>query len=139
MSRSARLIIWLGGVAAIAAFVWLTLDSIRVLSSIDERKAAIDFDSGAYYLLLLSALFVLFLADALNLLGRKRFVEKAGGKLLIGSFFISLLLANIIPIYFKAKLEQAGYVACKDPRSISRTARGQSLIFVLGECPEESE
>lgn len=138
MSRSARLTIWLCGLAALVAFIWLIFDSIRVLNSLEEQQAAIDFDSGTHYLLLLSVLFVIFLADVLNLLGKKRFVEKAGGKLLIGSFFISLLLANIIPMYFKAKLGQAGYVECKDPRSISRTARGESLIFVLGRCPGDN-
>lgn len=136
MPVSTRIVIWGCGIIPIAALIWLVIDSMRVMNAIREKNQYIHFDSGAYYLILLTSLLVIFVCHRLNLSGKQRAVDQYGGKMLIGVFVVGLILANVLPLYFKSLFNSAGYHACDDPRSISRTARGSSVIYALGSCPD---
>lgn len=123
-------------IAALFAVAYILYDAITIINAISNSQNIIQYDSGVYYLLLLS---VFWLMSFIEYKGRKNGLESVSsytGKSIIIWFLVTLLLANIIPFYWQHKFESHGYTACHDPEEINRVARGDSFVMMKGTCEE---
>jgi len=121
-------------VAALFAVVYALYDAISVINAITNNQNIIPYDSGIYYLLLLS---VFWLMSFIEYTGRKNGLESVStyaGKSIVIWFLATLLLANIIPWYLQHEFDTHEYFACHDPAEINRVTRGESFIMKKGAC-----
>lgn len=132
--KTARIIFIILNILAFLSIYFVFIEHIRILSDIDERKVQIPFDSGVYYLLLMSVVWLFSLIQFVGLKNNKSSLVKYANQISIAWFIFMLILANLLPFYVKGKLEDAGYRKCSDPREISRVARGESSIYSYGKC-----
>jgi hypothetical protein len=119
---------------AIVAFGYVIYDINSISQSIADKQSAITYDSGTYYLLLLS---VFWPASYIEYTGRTKGIEAVApfaSKLILFWFLATLLLANVIPWLVEHQFESHQYVACENPASITRVARGESLIYKKHSC-----
>lgn len=133
-------------ILAIPAVGYAVYDYFRVMREMANENSLIEFDSGTYYLTLMSVFWLLLVIQkgGLNLeikpvnhtlfFRLSSFVHKKMGAFLVVWFVGCLVISNIVPIYVNYKFERSNYLKCKNLNEISRTARGNSWIYTKGEC-----
>lgn len=133
-ARTAQAIIYVLDVLAVPAVAYCIYDSIRVHRAITDTAPEIGFDSGIYYLLLASVMWVL---TAIQIIGLKRgaaFRPHRASMALMVWFVACLALANVLPNHIISSLETAGYQPCVDAGEVSRVSRGVSRVYRLNGC-----
>jgi hypothetical protein len=144
-------------VSSIPIVFYPVYEHYNVLSAIKLGEREVYFDTGTYYLLLMSCFWLLYLIQVSGIYLEKTkgiklqpgfeckgltrscykvanlMVSKAG-VLVVGWFLCTLLMAIVLPVVVSSTLNAAGYVACKDPREVSRVAKGKSLVYTKGQC-----
>ncbi|MBT0961110.1 hypothetical protein [Denitromonas iodatirespirans] len=137
-ARTAQAIIYVLDVLAVPAVAYCIYDSVRVQRAIAAAAPEIGFDSGIYYLLLASVMWVL---TAIQIVGLKRgaaFRPHRAGMVLVIWFVTCLSLANVLPYLITRTLEAAGYQPCRDTREVSRVSRGVGRVYRLNGCEDHS-
>lgn len=109
---------------------YLVFDIYRVERSIAKQEDIIFYDSGISFLLLSSVFWALTLIQYLGLRKSENTIYRHASVFLVGWFVASLAIAFSIPQLQKSRFEKTSYVACDDPKSISRVSRGKSLIYI---------
>lgn len=132
--KTAQITFIILNILAFLSIYFVFIEHIRILSGIDEHKIQIPFDSGVYYLLLMSVVWLFSIIQYVGLRNSESLLVKYANQVSIAWFIFTLVLANLLPFYIKGKLEDAGYSECSDPREISRVARGESNIYSLEKC-----
>lgn len=132
--KTAQIIFLAFNFIAILAVAYAVYDFIRVTAAVDRSEEVLPFDSGTYYLLLMSVFWVLSIIQYVGLKNKHARLVKYSNQILIGWFLSMLLLANLIPNYLSNKIEDAGYIKCIDPREISRVSKGESILYIKGSC-----
>ncbi|KKO45284.1 hypothetical protein WG68_11205 [Arsukibacterium ikkense] len=115
---------------ACMAVGYLGYDIYRVEQAIRLQAEIISYDSGNSFLLLSSVFWLFSLIQFLGLRKSKSIVFKRANEFVLAWFIATLVIAYSIPQLQKSRFEKASYVACDNPRSISRVSRGKSLIYV---------
>ena len=128
--KTAQIIFIIFNILALFAVGYAVNDLLFVLSSIKEQSNVIPFDTGTYYLLLMTVFWVLSIIQYFGIRNKQSKMLKHGGLVVIGWFVFTLLLANAFPYYLTNKLEKAGYERRDDPNEISRVSRGASYLYV---------
>ena len=131
-------------IISIPASLYPFYESGIALSEFNRGAKAIEFDSGVFYMCLVS---IFWPAALIHFCGMQYLRDQKGKsnkisqwiyvnatKISISWFIASLILANIAPFLILRKFENAGYIKCDDPREVSRISRGRSLILVKGNC-----
>jgi len=136
--KTAQIIFVVFNLLALPIAAFTVYEFYTVNAAIGQKKEVIYFDSGTYYLLLITVFWVM---SAIQYTGKNstrgmKLVKKYAGLILIGYFIGMLILANVIPYYFQSKFTQSGYYPCDDPKEISRMARGSSIIYSKVACSE---
>ena len=134
--RSARMALILLNILSFPLFVYAIYEFASNYSAITHHEKLIHMDSGTYYLLLTSIFWLLPIIEYIGLRndqGRK-WVDKYAGAIVIFWFIVMLILANFLPYILHSKAINSGYLQCKDPREVNRTARGSSYIYSLNGC-----
>lgn len=121
-------------ILSVFVVAYVVYDFITVTNAVEVKNSVILFDSGTYYLLLMSIFWVLGVIQYSGLRNKESKILKFGNQVIVIWFIFTLLLANLIPLYLANKFEEAGYVKCKDIREISRVSRGESIIYKIGAC-----
>lgn len=130
---------------ACLAVGYLGYDIYRVEHALQQRAEVIAYDSGVSFLLLSSVLWALSLIQYMGLRQSNNIIYQHASMFLVAWFVATLVIAYSIPQLQKSRFETASYVACDNPRSISRVSRGKSLIYVkvndnqLEILPEEAK
>jgi len=132
--KTAQLIFIIFNIIALFAVAYTIYDFINVINAIEAQVRVIPFDSGTYYLLLMSVFWVLSIIQYAGLKNKQARLLKYGNQFLVAWFLLMLLLANLIPSYLSSTLEKADYVKCVDPREISRIAKGESSYYTKNDC-----
>ena len=132
--KTAQIIFVIFNLIAILAIAYSAYDFISVSDAVEKREDVVPFDSGTYYLLLMSLFWVLSIIQYAGLKNKQASLLKYGNQISVGWFLFMLLLANLIPNYLSNKLEDAGYIKCVDPQEISRVAKGESNLYIKGSC-----
>ena len=132
--KTAQIIFVIFNLLAILAVAYAAYDFISVSDAIEIGEKIVPFDSGTYYLLLMSLFWVLSIIQYAGLKNKHARLLKHGNQFLVGWFLFMLLLANLIPNYLSNKLEDAGYIECVDPKEISRVSKGKSSLYIKGSC-----
>jgi len=117
-------------VLSVCAVAYVVYDFFNVITAIEVEAELVPFDSGTYYFLLMSVFWVLSVIQYVGLKNKHAKMLKFGNQILVFWFVMMILLANIIPYYLVNKLEVAGYMKVKDPREISRVAKGESSFYI---------
>ena len=128
--RMAHAVLWLLDLLALAGVLWCVQDVMRVQNALAGGASPIPLDSGIYYLLVGT---VLWLMTAIQIAGLKRgqsAVARWASPAILAWFAATLVLANVLPDRLADTLTAAGYHAIDDPREISRVSRGASVVFV---------
>ena len=130
---------------ACLAVGYLGYDIYRVEHALQQRAEVIAYDSGVSFLLLSSVLWSLSLIQYMGLRQSNNIIYQHASMFLVTWFVATLVIAYSIPQLQKSRFEKASYVACDNPKSISRVSRGKSLIYVkvndnqLEILPEEAK
>jgi len=132
--RMAKLVFLIINILSVFAVAYAIYDFIDVITAIEVNQKNIPFDSGTYYLLLISVSWVLSIIQYSGIKNKKSWFVEHGNQVTVYWFVLMLLLANLIPYYLTNKLEDAGYVKCDDLAEISRVAKGESSIYKKSEC-----
>lgn len=132
--KTAQRIFIFFNIIAVILIAYVINDFISVLSSIDVEKDKINFDTGIYYFFMITIFWVFSVIQYVGLRNSESLLVKYANQVSIAWFIFTLVLANLLPLYVKGKLEDAGYSECSDPREISRVARGISSIYSLEKC-----
>jgi len=134
--KTAQIIVEFLNILAFFAVGYAIYEFYTVNSAISNKATSIPFDTGTYYLLLISVVWLMRIIQYSALRSTKvtKYIEKHGNQLVIGWFIGTLVLANLIPYYLQSKLEENEYLACHDPAEISRAAKGESLIYTKSDC-----
>lgn len=120
---------------SIFAVAYVAYDFIDVSSAVKKKEDFIPFDTGAYYLLLMSVFWVFSVIQYAGINNKYSNILKHANQIVVFWFVLMLALANLIPYYLTNKLDEAGYKKCKDPAEISRVAKGESLVYIKSsEC-----
>jgi hypothetical protein len=127
--KTAQLIFLVFNLLAILAVGYAIYDFIEVNRFITTGRVKIAFDSGTYYLLLMSIFWVL---GTIQMLGKRnnQTPPKYSSLWVVGWFILMLVLANVMSYYIENRFEHNGYVKHDDPDEISRIAKGESSIYV---------
>lgn len=132
--KTAKIIMIVLNLLAIPAVFFTAYDAVRIYDAVEINADIIPFDTGTYYFLLAS---ILWLISALEIIQSKWqsnwFAQKAS-HVIAGWFIFCLILANIIPYHLEKKITDAGYIPCHNQEEISRVAKGESLIFQKSDC-----
>jgi hypothetical protein len=132
--KTAQILFVVFNILAILAVGYCIVDYIDISQAIDDKLPAIPFDTGTYYLLLMSVFWVLAVVQILGVRNKSNSAPKWAGAWLLGWFIFCLLLANVIPYQLTQSLIASGYVPCDNPAEISRVSRGESNIYQLDTC-----
>ncbi|WP_372625389.1 hypothetical protein [Arsukibacterium sp.] len=130
---------------ACLAISYLGYDIYRVEYALQQRAEVIAYDSGISFLLLSSVIWALSFIQYMGLRQSKNIVCKHASMFLVAWFVATLVIAYSIPQLQKSRFSKASYVACDNPKSISRISRGESLIYVksndnqLARLPEKAK
>lgn len=141
----AKIIFILFVLIAIPASIYPFLEAGEALTALSKNENEIYFDTGVFYLFLMSSMIVMGCMEMLArvsategkqtsplIINLGEVTKKYASKILIGWFLFTLVVANVAPIYVNYELENAGYQSCHDPREISRVSPGKSLIYLKG-------
>jgi hypothetical protein len=134
----AHAVFWLLDLLALAGVLWCVQDFMRVQGALAGGTSPIPLDSGIYYLLVGT---VLWLMTAIQIVGLKRgqtAVARWASPVILAWFAGTLVLANVLPDRLADTLTAAGYHAIDDPREISRLSRGKSVIYVKERAEKRS-
>ncbi|MAD73987.1 MAG: hypothetical protein CML20_04180 [Rheinheimera sp.] len=112
---------------------YLVFDIYRVEQAIAKQEEIVFYDSGISFLLLSSVFWALSLIQYLGLRKSENTIYRHASVFLVGWFVASLAIAYSISIVQKSRLEEASYLACDAPESLSRVSRGKSLIYIKSE------
>jgi len=132
--KTAQVIFIIFNILAIFSVTYALYDFINITSAVKKQEEIILFDSGTYYLLLMSVFWVLSLIQYAGLKNKLASLLKYANQALLAWFLMMILLANLIPGYLSDKLEAAGYTKCDDPREISRVSKGESSFYIKSGC-----
>ena len=132
--KTAQIVFFIFNLLAVIAVYYAIEDFISVLTSLSDAKDQIDFDSGTYYLLLMSIFWVLSFIQYAGLENSESAISRYASQIVIGWFLIMLVAANVIPSYLENQLESAGYVKCADPDEVARLGRGESSVYMILNC-----
>ena len=132
--KTAQRIFIFFNIVAVILIAYVVDDFISILSSIEEMKDKINFDSGIYYFFLITIFWVFSLIQYVGLRNGESSIVKYANQISVLWFISMLILANLVPFYVKGKLVEAGYSKCSDTREISRVAKGESSIYSLEKC-----
>ena len=132
--KTAQVIFIIFNILAIFSVTYAIYDFINITSAVKKQEEIIPFDSGTYYLLLMSVFWVLSLIQYTGLKNKLASLQKFANQALLAWFLTMILLANLIPAYLSDKLETAGYTKCDDPREISRVSKGESSFYIKSGC-----
>jgi hypothetical protein len=136
MKKKAQIFFIITNFLAIPVVGYAFFDFYAVTTAIANGKPQIPFDSGTYYFLLMSIFWVFLIVQQIGLRNPKSKVLEYANSLFIIWFIAMLVLANVIPFYLQNKFESAGYTKCHNPAEVSRISRGESSIYVKGNCPD---
>ncbi len=127
--KLAQYIFILLNVLAIPCLILPILTILRVWQEATDDQAFITFDSGEFYLLIMTVFWVMALIQYAGLKGKfPKLIQNATGAM-IGWLAFTLILANLIPSTLTNHIEQAGYQQCDIPKERARIAKGEELIF----------
>jgi len=132
--KTAQIIFVVLNILSLFAVAYVLYDYIWIKRSITDRVDVIYFDSGIYYFLLMSVFWWMFAIQYEGLRKAESKFLKHANQIIIVWFIFMLILANIIPVNLKNKMQSAGYVKCVDGREISRVSKGESSFYKLGGC-----
>ena len=132
--RTAQVVFIVFNILAIFAVAYVLKNYIEVNNAISGKVPVIPFDTGTYYLLLMSVFWWMSVLQFVGSRNGKSSLLKYGNQILVVWFVLMLMLANMIPFSITNKMETAGYVKCEDSREISRVSKGESSYFTLGGC-----
>lgn len=133
--NTAYIILGLLNLLAFPAVIYSFYGIVETQQAIMRMDDQIPHDSGTYYLLLMSIFWVFTFVE---IAGRRQMLKpitRWAGPLVLGWLILGLVVANIIPYWLGRSLTSAGYIACHDPKEISRVGRGESLIYQKTPCP----
>ncbi|SEA80273.1 hypothetical protein [Alkalimonas amylolytica] len=128
--KTAQLVFVFLNILAVFAVGYLVYDICRVEQALQQQQPVIAYDSGVSAVLLMSIFWLLSLVQYTGLKHKTSIIYRHAGLLLMGWFIGSVIIAYLIPFAQKNRFEYAGYFPCSNPASISRVARGSSLIYV---------
>lgn len=128
--KTAQLVFVFLNILAVFAVGYLVYDIYRVEQALQQQQPVIAYDSGVSALLLMSIFWLLSVVQYTGLKHKTSVIYRHAGLLLISWFIGSVMIAYLIPFMQKNRFEHAGYFPCSNPASISRVARGSSLIYV---------
>ncbi len=134
--KSAQIVFVIFNLLAIPVVIFAFYEYFQVNAAMVRKDEVIPFDTGTYYLLLASIFWVMWV---IQYIGKRdesgaRFVDKYANFILIGWVIGILVLANLVPYYLQEKIHKLGYIACDDPREISRIAKGASILYSKAGC-----
>jgi len=146
--RLANIIFTFFALCSVPATLFPFYETSIVLDKIREKSEVIPYNTGSYYLTLMSVfwpLIFIIIADKLSQPENKkaphlinRLAISAKEKLfsvIVGWFLVCLVLANLAPFIVKKTLEINDYNPCRDPEEISSFSRGRSFIYIMhGDC-----
>lgn len=132
--KTAQIIFVILNILSVFAVAYAVYDFTSIITAIEKKEELIPFDSGTYYLLLMSVTWVLSIIQYLGLKNKYSRLLRLANQTLVIWFVFMLLLANLIPNFLSNKLEEAGYSKCDDPREISRVAKGESSYYLKRGC-----
>ena len=121
-------------VLAIPAVLFAIYEPIRIYEALEINADIIPFDSGTYYFLLASILWLISALEFIESKWQPSWLAHRASHFIAGWFIFCLILANIIPYYLEQKITDAGYISCHNQDEISRVAKGESLIFQKLDC-----
>lgn len=134
--KTAQIIFVVLNIIAVPAVGYGIYDYISVSSAIAQGSNIIPFDSGTYYLFLMSLFWVLSIIQMIGLKNPQQQPPRYSNQIVIFWFVAMLIVANLIPYNLQQKFEMAGYTKCDDPREISRISRGESSVYTKKACRE---
>jgi len=129
--KTAQLLLGVFNLLAIVAVIYVINDYLRVTDAIHQKHTEIDFDSGIYYLLLMSVFWPITAVEFIGLVNAQHRLVQHSQVVIIAWFIVMLILSHIIPYQLTHKMQGAGYIAYDDPAEISRVSKGESLIYKL--------
>lgn len=132
--KTAQIIFVILNILSVFAVAYTVYDFTNIIIAIEKKEELIPFDSGTYYLLLMSVTWVLSIIQYLGLTNKYSRLLRFANQTLVIWFVFMLLLANLIPNFLSDKLVEAGYSKCDDPREISRVAKGESSYYLKQGC-----
>jgi hypothetical protein len=132
--KTAKIMIIILNLLAIPAVLFTVYDAIRIYDSVEFNVDIIPFDTGTYYFLLASILWIISALEIIQSKWPAKWFAQRTSQLIAGWFIFCLIFANIIPYHLEKKLTDAGYVSCHNQDEISRVAKGESLIFQKSDC-----
>ncbi len=132
--KNAQIIFIVFNIIALLLVAYVINDFMMVKSSIIKNEKIIPFDSGTYYFLLITIFWVFSVIQYFGLKDQESKILKYANQFIIAWFIFMLFLANAIPYYLSNKIEAAGYSKCDDPEEISRTVRGESILYKKDGC-----
>lgn len=125
---------WAMNIAALVATLYLINDFVSIMNAISKDKTAIQYDSGAYYMLILTVFWIFTYIEYKGLKKGLASVKKHMNKAFIIWFSITILLGFFIPWYLDNRFEKYEYRPCPDPAEIHRISIGKSFIYKKGSC-----
>lgn len=132
--KTAQIIFVIFNILAVVAVVYAINDYLYVSSSVTNQSEVISFDSGTYYLILISVFWVFSVIQYVGQRNEQSWLLKYANQVIIAWFVVMLILANVIPHYLQTRLEYGGYTKCEDPAEISRVGRGESSLYMRPGC-----
>lgn len=115
---------------SIPAALFPFYEFFRVIIATQKHASQIEFDSGIFFLLLMSE-FWLFCFIEYSGIHRKYpvFIKKYAAKMIIYWFITSLALAYTAPYLLVTQLERKGYQKCAVEPYPSRISRGEAKLY----------
>lgn len=120
---------WTMNVAALFAVVYVFYDISKIMNSIRNDEPAIPYDSGTYYLLILTVFWLFTYLEYKGLREGLAAVRKSMNKAVTIWFAITVILGFVIPLKLEDRFETSGYQAAPNPDEISRISIGRSIIY----------
>lgn len=115
---------------ACLAVGYLLSDIYRVEHALQQQPFTIRYNSGLSFLSLSSIFWLFSLIQFLGLRNSDSIILRHANAFIVAWFIATLIISYSIPQLQKSRFEKASYIACDNPKSISRVSRGKSLIYV---------
>ena len=108
----------------------------QLTESVTARASVIRLDTGLFYCLLATVFWPMYWLESTS---SRKDADSASpscltAKFIVAWFVVVLVVVNGLIYTAESALESRGYTACKNPLSINRTSRGESLIYSLHGC-----
>lgn len=114
--------------------IYAVVSTANLIHFIAIHAAPILFDSSNLYFILASVFWPMALAEYTGTKEKMRWFRDILPTVLIVWFVSCIAIGALGNWALKTTLEAEGYVACKNPQSISRISRTESLIYRLDGC-----